>query len=90
MTLPNERTRAVHNARRFLRDLLDPKKTPKVPRSIRREAYWILRHFPGDLEMGYACDGAPSVFGTIGEFNELGDDVSPPSSSKSSLKSKKL
>jgi hypothetical protein len=72
VTLPNERTRAVHNAREFLRSLLDPKKTPKVPKSIRREAYYVLKHFPSDFDMEYACDGAPSVFEHIEEFGSLG------------------
>lgn len=49
MTLPDERIRAIKNTREFLRRLLDPKATPKVPKSIRTEAYWCLRHYPGDL-----------------------------------------
>jgi hypothetical protein len=64
MTLPNERTRSVRQAREFLRDLLDPKKTPKIPREIRKRAYRALRHFPSDMDMRYAYDGAPSVFGS--------------------------
>jgi hypothetical protein len=48
-----------------LRDLLDPKKTPKVPKAVRKEAYWCLRHFPSDFEMDYAADGAPNVFDHI-------------------------
>lgn len=52
MSLPSEKQRAVLYARRFLYDLLDPKKTPKVPRPIRLQAIRILRHFPyeGELE----------------------------------------
>ena len=65
MTLPNERTRSIRNTRNFLRDLLDPKKTPKVPKAVRKEAYWCLRHFPSDFEMDYAADGAPNVFDHI-------------------------
>jgi len=49
MTLPDERVRAVQNARRFLRDLLIPSKTPKVPLAIRLAARQILKHYPGDL-----------------------------------------
>jgi hypothetical protein len=47
MTLPDERTRALLYAQEFLRKLLDPKKTPKVPSAIRDEAYRVLRHYPG-------------------------------------------
>lgn len=51
MTLPNERYRSIIQARDFLRDLLDPKKTPRVPKEIRRQAYWALRHYPSEFEM---------------------------------------
>lgn len=65
MTLPNERTRAVLNAQRFLRDLLDPKKTPRVPKTVRKGAYWVLRHFPGSFDMEQASKKAPDVFGKV-------------------------
>jgi len=63
MTLPNERTNAVENAREFLRSLLDPKLTPRVPKDIRRQAYWVLRHFPGPVDMERAVKKVPEVFG---------------------------
>jgi hypothetical protein len=50
MTLPDERRRAITTAGEFLWALLDPKQTPRVPRSIRRRAARVLRHFPtGEL-----------------------------------------
>lgn len=48
MTIPTERATSLIQARDFLRLLLDPKETPKVPRWIRTEAYWCLRHYPDD------------------------------------------
>lgn len=63
MTLPNERKNAVTRARAFLRSLLDPKQTPRVPRDIRRQAYYVLKHFPGDWEMEKAAKALPDVFG---------------------------
>lgn len=57
MTLPNERYRAIRYAREFLRSLLNPKKTPKVPSDVRRQAYWVLRHFPGEHDMMSVADG---------------------------------
>lgn len=63
MTVPRERSQSLHNTREFLRRLLDPKKTPKVPKAIRREALWCLRHFPGDWEVDKAAKLAPDVFG---------------------------
>ena len=63
MTLPIERSWAVDNAREFLRSLLDPKLTPRVPAKIRQEARWCLKHFPNELDMARARDLCPSVFG---------------------------
>ena len=51
MTLPKERTNAVIRTQKFLYDLLDPKKTPRVPRSIRQDARNLLRHYPSEFEM---------------------------------------
>ena len=47
MTLPDERYRALQWAEQFLQDLLDPSKTPRVPRKIREQARSVLRHYPG-------------------------------------------
>lgn len=63
MTLPDERTRALINTRDFLRRLLDPKLTPKVPRAVRDEAYRCLRHFPWNLHIDDAAESVPDVFG---------------------------
>jgi hypothetical protein len=51
MTLPDEERRALIYARDFLVSLLDPKKTPKVPKKIRQEAYQRLRHYPSDYRI---------------------------------------
>lgn len=61
MTLPDERYRAIQNARRFLQDLMDPKKTSKVPRSVRQHAYAILRHYPGDYDLERLAEKSPDV-----------------------------
>ena len=49
MSLPNEELNSLNSARRFLYDLLDPKKTPRVPKYIRKEAHRITKHFPLDV-----------------------------------------
>jgi hypothetical protein len=36
----------VAQVREFLRELLDPKTTPKVPATIRDKARRLLRHYP--------------------------------------------
>ncbi len=51
MTLPEERVNALKITRDFLRSLLDPKKTPRIPKKIRTEAYWCLRHYPYDMDI---------------------------------------
>ena len=43
MTLPYERTRSVIQTENFLKKLLT---TPRVPKWIRDEARWCLRHYP--------------------------------------------
>lgn len=63
VTMPNERRYAVNMTRQFLLDLLDPKKTPRVPSSVRKEAGRCLRHYPGEYYMEKAREEAPSVFG---------------------------
>lgn len=81
MTLPNERSRSVRYAREFLRDLLDPKKTPRIPRETRRRAYAVLRHFPSDLDIEYAADGAPEHFALIEREDYDFPRSTPPSKS---------
>ncbi len=62
MTLPDERYRAVRWAEQFLKDLQDPRKTPRVPRRIRDQARSILRHYPGQWDLDRAAAAAPHVF----------------------------
>ena len=45
MTLPVERFNSINFTREFLRSLLDPKLTPRVP-YIRQQASSMLRHYP--------------------------------------------
>jgi hypothetical protein len=61
--MPIERTWAIKNTKQFLVDLMDPKKTPRVPKAIRKEAYRCLRHYPGNYYMDRAQELAPEVFG---------------------------
>ena len=63
MTMPFERRWAVNNTRLFLVDLMDPKKTPGVPKEIRKEAYRCLRHYPAEYYMERAAEQAPEIFG---------------------------
>ena len=51
MTVPIERTNAVIWTEEFLVSLTDPKKTPRVPKSVRDHARRLLRHYPSKFEM---------------------------------------
>jgi len=62
MTLPDERYRAVRWAREFMYELMDPKKTPGVPKRIRDTARSVLRHYPSDYDMNRTAESAPDVF----------------------------
>lgn len=70
MTLPDERTRSVQRTREFLYSLLDPKKTPKVPKSVRKDAYWCLRHYPWDIHIDQAAKKVPDVFSKVEREDE--------------------
>jgi len=65
MTMPRERRQAVIRTEKFLIDLMDPKKTPRVPKEIRKKAAQCLRHYPTDYDMNLAAEQAPNVFGEI-------------------------
>lgn len=51
MTLPFENYNSLVGARNFLIELMDPKKSAKIPKAIRRRARGLLKHFPADFEM---------------------------------------
>ena len=73
MTIPSERTRAVLNTEQFLVDLLDPKKTPRVPKDIRRRASSLLRHYPSLYDMEMTVQEGSSRFGD--EHNPFGSPI---------------
>lgn len=71
LTLPDERTRAVRKARRFLIRLLNPKLTPKVPRAVREEAAAILKHFPWHSDIIRMVTEMPDTFGKLEKHEML-------------------
>jgi hypothetical protein len=62
MTLPDERYRAVQQAERLLKDLLDPKKTPRVPKLVRERAAGALRHYPSKYDLDHCAATSPHIF----------------------------
>jgi len=67
MTLPDERYRAIMYAKSFCEDLLDSKKTPRVPKEIRRRALGVLRHFPDEYYLSMLADSRPDIIERKGE-----------------------
>lgn len=61
MTLPDERYRAIRQTENFLKDLLDSKKTPRVPRVIRQRAHGLLRHYPSEYHLHRLAEKSPDV-----------------------------
>jgi hypothetical protein len=61
MTLPDERYRAIRYAEKLCVDLLDPKKTPRVPKEIRKRALGVLRHFPDEYYLSMLADCRPDI-----------------------------
>ena len=62
MTLPDERYRAVQQAERLLRELCDPKRTPRIPAAIRDRARGALRHYPSTWDMLRTAEACPDIF----------------------------
>lgn len=62
MTLPDERYRAVIQARMFLVALCKPEQTPRVPKIIREHARMALRHFPTNWDMEETASKVPELF----------------------------
>ena len=73
MTVPSERTRAVQHTRDFLRRLLDRRETPRVPKEIRKEAYWCLRHYPGNMDLATSHERIPEIWGKACDDDESTD-----------------
>lgn len=63
--MPNERFYAIRNTRAFLVELMDPKKTPRIPKEIRLKAYYAIKHFPGEHHMEKVRELAPEIFGDL-------------------------
>jgi hypothetical protein len=71
MTLPYERYNAVTRTEQFLKDLMDPKKTPRVPKEVREQAYYCLRHYPSKYNMDVVATVSPDVFETADPIDDL-------------------
>jgi hypothetical protein len=59
MTLPDERYRAVVQTEKFLREILT---TPRVPKAIKDNARYCLRHYPSEYDMKKVSQTSADVF----------------------------
>jgi hypothetical protein len=59
MTLPDERYRAVVETGKFLREILA---TPRIPKVVKDNARWCLRHYPSEWDMQIVAREVPTVF----------------------------
>lgn len=71
MTIPYERTRAVLETKAFLERLLNPRETPRVPRTVRAHAKWLLRHFPSYSDIELVHEALPDWFGPVPPFSRM-------------------
>ena len=71
MTLPYERYNAIKRTEEFLKDLMDPKKTPRVPKKYRKEAYYCLRHYPSGYNLDVIATKCPEVLETQTPIDDL-------------------
>ena len=72
MTLPYERYNAIKWTEEFLKSLLDPKQTPRVPRAVRQRAYALLRHYPSGYNLDLLATKCPEIIETQNPIEELG------------------
>ncbi len=71
MTIPYERTRAILETKAFLLKLVDTKRLPRVPKSVREHARTLLRHYPSYADVQLVHEALPGWFGPVPPFSRL-------------------
>jgi hypothetical protein len=71
MTMPDERYRAIVMAQQLCIDLLDTKKTPRVPKVIRQRALSVLRHFPDEYYLSMLAEARPDIIESLQKYDAL-------------------
>ena len=66
MTLPDERYRALVITEKFLRELLT---TPRLPKGVKDNARWCLRHYPSTYDVDQLARNSPDILDKI-SFSE--------------------
>ena len=71
MTIPFERTRALIETKSFLLKLVDTKRLPRVPKSVRQHAEYLLRHYPSYEDIELAHKALPDYYGPVPPFQQM-------------------
>ena len=71
MIIAYERTRALIKTKLFLLKLVDTKQLPRVPKSVRQHAEFLLRHYPSYDDIELAHKALPNYFGPVPPFQRL-------------------
>ena len=71
MTIPYERTRALIETKSFLLKLVDTKRLPRVPKSVRQHAEYLLRHYPSYADIELVHKALPDYYGPVPPFHRL-------------------
>ena len=71
MTIPLERTCALIETKSFLLKLVDTKRLPRVPKSVRQHAEYLLRHYPSYSDIDQAHKALPDIYGPVPSFQRL-------------------
>ena len=71
MTIPYERTRALIETKSFLLNFVDTRRLPRVPKSVRQHAEYLLRHYPSYEDIELAHRALPDLYGPVPPFQRL-------------------
>jgi hypothetical protein len=71
MTLPFERYHALSQTEQFLKDLMDHKVTPRVPKAVRQRASSCLKHYPQKHYRDVLATRSPDVIETPQPVDDL-------------------
>ena len=62
MTRTYQRTRALLETKAFLLKLVDTKRQPRVPKSVREHAEYLLQHYPAYVDIEAAHKALPALY----------------------------
>lgn len=77
MTIPYERTRALIETKSFLLKLADPTRQPRVPKSVREHAEYLLQHYPAYVDIEAAHEALPDLYASVYPSGLLDDPLQP-------------